>query len=971
MGLFSKRRSQDYQGFARYADEYNRHHDQAQTAQRAQSFTNASQAAVAALQMHQKQPAARPKPAQTRPIARANSLGGAPGGYARANSMQLYTYTPKASYTAGRAQPQRTASLRLNSLSGSVRLGPRRYVPQPVFPEEEEEEGEEMEGDVVITTKTTKVLDAQGRTRSITTETIRHMPDGLNVIETKTTNISRLNSRANSRTNSLQGGVSSVHHNAYNLNKIEEDLLDFDYTYLDHVPKARPAATNTSPDTLRTLRPDYSEPRKPVSMSPARNENRASSFSSTQSPRRLKSILKSSPSTAAAAAAASASAAVGNTDVPAYNQPELHHQSEPGATRHERPASLRLQPAPDIEPSHRLASLTSNGTSIKFLDKVETIPYTYNENYQEIANDEKHKKEQALQNNVDLYNRALQVAAEKVYGSPRSEMTQVSARSVQSPRSEDIQHFAEEKSEKKLRSDEKRSKVEASGVSKNYVYTNHHKDFSIRSLRNAGEEHHSSRKERAREEKRQMKEEEKKHAERLKEAEKQLKQEEKEAKKREKTPFSLFKRKKRESIGSSSMGSEEVRKSTSNDQLAVSLNNTESFKTPDASLPLPSAPPDEKLVSDASPKQPPAANIPVTGVAETLNLKNEAALHVPAKEVPVTINHIPSVALAANFNTQESSPAQPVSKQIDVESESEQPEHALAPVSTFDDDEDEFVDVPDNLGDDTDKRISTIPVLDQAKEARATDDTMTREEAAVSDLLLGSDTHRTSENFASIEPAMVADSRSSESIKIPERADLVRQPETPPSDVAVLDEPTYKTLAPKRIPSDELPTLVSGHNGVPQILTNTDRHVFQPKQDLNKGALSKTKEGSSNLADNAVPQTSMAGYTTSEKDMEISHNQQDTHQLESPVAVSPLLHSEPDTVEDAADSRALDKNIVNGTKIENHTQLQNVHEYDAAGEAERTETKDSGVKSGKQKANKKGNKFKRIIEKYFISDYSR
>ncbi|KAM9924063.1 hypothetical protein OXX80_011339, partial [Metschnikowia pulcherrima] len=67
MGLFSKRRSQDYQGFARYADEYNRHHDQAQTAQRAQSLTNASQAAVAALQMHQKQPAARPKPAQTRP----------------------------------------------------------------------------------------------------------------------------------------------------------------------------------------------------------------------------------------------------------------------------------------------------------------------------------------------------------------------------------------------------------------------------------------------------------------------------------------------------------------------------------------------------------------------------------------------------------------------------------------------------------------------------------------------------------------------------------------------------------------------------------------------------------------------------------------------------------------------------------------------------------------------------------------
>lgn len=127
----------------------------------------------------------------------------------RANSMK-YTYDPKPLYSAG---PKR-----------AVKKTPR-YM-EPVLHED----------DVVVTTKTTKVVDHLGRTRSITTETIRTMPDGLNVIETTTRNISRptlqvssrgnlrSNLRSNSRSNSLAG--------TYNLDKIDE-LHDFEYTYLD------------------------------------------------------------------------------------------------------------------------------------------------------------------------------------------------------------------------------------------------------------------------------------------------------------------------------------------------------------------------------------------------------------------------------------------------------------------------------------------------------------------------------------------------------------------------------------------------------------------------------------------------------------------------------------------------------------------------------------------------------------------
>lgn len=1013
MGLFTKRRSQDYQGFAKYTDEYNRHTQSAaaQNLQRAQSLSSASHAAMAALQKHQKQPpttaGTRPRVSQNRPAARANSLGG----YQRANSLQSYTYTPKASYVTGPArqqqqQPpqqyqQRTQSLRSNSLAS----GRRNFVAQPVFPEEDEEFlGEDGESDVVVTTKTTKVLDAQGRTRSITTETIRQLPDGSNIIETKTTNILRLGSRANSRANSLQGGPTGAHApgHTYSLKKIEEDLQDFEYNYLDHAP----------PRPLRGPEPVYEEPEplyeepepiaappvKAVSMSPVLAEYRSNSLTSTQSPRKLKSILKSSSSAANAAAAVAASTSSNpNSSSPSLpplagngtRQAPVHgprnHPDEASVTESEdsrkvrreplKPASLKLQPAPEIGTSHRHGSLTSAGNSIKFLDTVETIPYTYTENYAEIANEEKHKKEQALQNNVDLYTKALQVATEKVYGSPRVASGQFAAPAVtESPKSVNSQNFAEKKSEKKLKSDEKLSKTEASGVSKNYVYTNHHKDFSIRSLRDPGADHHSSRKERAKEEKKQLKEEEKEHAERLKAAErqakeeerqeaerakaaeKQKKQEEKEAKKREKSTFSLFKRNKRHgSVSGSSFGSFERKHSVPIEQVAPYIDPVSDRTTPQSnglsenhriSIPenVPSTPKAVPNVGKvAEPK--PAVSPPSS---KSKDFHNIPPVNVPVASAP---HEGPAKQDFSRLSNNTQVPSEP------------EPSLQLAKSQTFDEDDDEFVDVPDDIGDDTEKRVPVIPLLDRTGVASSVppENLANRPEIA--------DTNATST------------SKSSESIKIPERGDLERQPDTTlPAKTSKVDSiPAAENLVLKPISLEELPTLVSGDNGTPKVLNKRDHHVFQPR-DLNEikqdflgnvhhvytlDAMGKSESlsgKSPNFNKQTLDYQPQQTLPTPSSTLELSqkpnnHTLQPKQFNADNVKVPENVGS--DSILDVGEGHRVNPDAQHGYSIpqENTPQV---------------ETKENPEASeGTSKKKKKTSRFKKVIEKYFINSYPR
>ncbi|SGZ57300.1 CIC11C00000005320 [Sungouiella intermedia] len=522
-------------------------------------MNSASQAALAALQMHSKPTS--PAPAPLVSTHRSNSLSN----YGRSNSMRTYTYTPKPSYQTGPTyntaslslprQPhhpgptyQQVPSLRSNSLrSNSLRSGSLRNAPlqrpqsyhhrQNSADRSLAEEDDDADS-IVITTKTTKVVDSMGRTKSITTETIKTMPDGSNIIETKTTNISRPTSRSNSlRNNSLSHGIN----NNYNLDKIEEDLQDFDYTYLDHEdrnppPRLNDGNINQSPRTQKYIQ----EQRKaiaPVLHSPGKPEERAGSLSSNQSPKRLKSILKNSSSISYQSSPVQDSHEEASIqDVISQNEHTYSpHKKDPAALGHDFPQQTSV----------------ASGASIKFRETVETISYpAESHNLAELLREEALKKDLEKKKNVDMYSQAMRVAMERVYGR-NSEDNAGFHTPPQSPVVHEPGQDLDALAEKKLKKDHKRDKVESAGISKNYIYENHHRDFSVRSLRGGphGEEAHgSTRKERAKEEKRLLKEEEKRNAELLKAAEKERIKEEKFRKKKDKKPFSLFGKKKRKDV---------------------------------------------------------------------------------------------------------------------------------------------------------------------------------------------------------------------------------------------------------------------------------------------------------------------------------------------------------------------------------------------------------------------------------------
>lgn len=505
----NRQHKNEYQGFARYAD-YSPATPQQQAAARTQSLASASMAAAAALQLHAKP--AQPSGLQlSNPHYRTSSLSGN-----RSNSMRSYTYNPRPSYQTGPAARSNSLrsgvgshSLRSNSLglrqisrAGAQNAAAFRQAPYHPVPEEEQDDS------VVVTTKTTKVVDAYGRTTSITLETIRKLADGSNIIETKTTNISRPTSRSNSfRANSLSHGAAN-----HNLDKIDEDLQDFDYTYLEHDDGSPPRlnvvdkpAVFNSPKTDRYLQEqrkallDHSPPKK--------NDDRNASMVSTQSARRLKSILKSSSGMAAEDSL---------LDVVPY-------ASDQGK---------RLERSPNLKSTQM--SNASGTNSIKFHETVETISYPADErNVAVLQKEALAQEEQEKQKNVDLFAQAMKVAMRNVYGDS-GENTLETAPPPASPLLTQEQHPPSEVGElaaKKIKKDHKRGHVELGGVNKNYIYENHHKDFAVRSLRGANPTDASTRKKRVKEEMKLHKEEEKRQAELLKSAQKEKKKQEKALKK--------------------------------------------------------------------------------------------------------------------------------------------------------------------------------------------------------------------------------------------------------------------------------------------------------------------------------------------------------------------------------------------------------------------------------------------------------
>ena len=451
----------------------------------------------------------------------------------RSHSMRSYTYNPKASYQAGPSGP-RSASLRASSYHAPLlsRAGAQSAVKRQSNHYDQPERNED--GSVVVTTRTTKVVDSFGRTTSITKETVRRLADGSNIIETKTTNISRPTSRNSSLSSSVRAGSFHGHQGAgYNLDKIDEDLQDFDYTYLDSPPQLNESLGVSRLDVQkldmqrREYLPDIQREDEQY-LQEQRNAllERNGSITSAGSPKRLRSILKNSQGK------------VWPEDMDDRTS-DVHSDQYGAGKRHEV-----------TSPNMRAGQLSNaSGNSIKFRETVETISYSPEGHNTEVLQKEKLiKEEKEKQQNVDLYVRALQVATERVYGKADHKL--------ETPPDSPIPdaHVASKQvgalAAKKIKKDHKREDVELGGVNRNYIYENHHRDFSLHSLRGKEQESSTTRKKRAKQEMKMRKEEEKREAELLKAAQKEKKKQEKASKK--KKTLDLFGRSKRNSSVSDS-----------------------------------------------------------------------------------------------------------------------------------------------------------------------------------------------------------------------------------------------------------------------------------------------------------------------------------------------------------------------------------------------------------------------------------
>lgn len=514
----------------------------------------AGSAAMAALRLHQNSsplvPQSQPQQRQqqqqqhrqSQPRHRPQSQ--VPQKPARSNSLKTYVYHPKGSYTPGNANPRRYSSLNSSSFTPPQPVALRRVsslTSQNLakYDSKVYEENSEEEGEMVITTQTTKVVDSQGRVLSITTKTIKTLPDGSNIIETTTKNISRGNSRANSmRNNSIISGKDQ-----YNLQKIDEDLRDFEYDYeLDH--NLQPPIVSGDHETrdASQLESDMNHNAESLNLNVEPRSNSFVSKKSTDSSpiRPLKSILKSSRPEFEDEKSQHPYKALGSVETQGINNfgsPKAKSQKVASPTVNSPlTKSPVLSQGPLLSPTSKYddlrsnASVTASNNSIKFDDKVETIPI-----YQ---TDFKPKKQMT---DADMYNKALAVATEKILGS--------------SQRSNSLKSADQSSGDVQSRNSKERHKLEKkleilghSGVNDNYVYENHHKDFSSHSMRDNLNAKAPSRKERAKEEKRLQKEREKQ----LKLEEKQRKEEEKQKAKELKaqnraSKGGLFRRKRRNS----------------------------------------------------------------------------------------------------------------------------------------------------------------------------------------------------------------------------------------------------------------------------------------------------------------------------------------------------------------------------------------------------------------------------------------
>ncbi|ODV66843.1 hypothetical protein HYPBUDRAFT_166769 [Hyphopichia burtonii NRRL Y-1933] len=613
MGLFTPRRKRTEisQGFSKYTDEINRYQaGQPDTSRsnpaRTQSLTNgAGEAALAALRLHSlPQPPSNnytnprsPSNVRLNNVRRANSLNSSAYGQ-RSNSLRSYTYNPKPSYVVGQpsinSSPKRSNSVnsrslkppnrdqRLNSLNSnnSGHLKPL----QNLISEDNEYNEEE---DMIITTKTTKVVDSQGRVLSITTETIKTLPDGSNIIETTTKNISRNNSRSNSlRNNSLLSFSNHNNLNGYNLSKIDEDLQDFDYHYQLDNPNSNDLKLNTQ--ELKGLGSPLKESFHQERINSLNSSsNKPTGLEASPSKQPLKSILKNKlpPSSIQPlndnledsefkdAADSLDDLQDSNIKHPYKNltePPTLSNAEVEKSTPVKKTLRKQLSPknspiltSPNSFPANRNDDIISSNNSthsgsIKFSNEVETIPI-YQTTYKKpkIPSSSNHSTTKSTDNS-ELYDQAMKVAMERVYGkseipsSPKQNNNETFIQPPQinylgspqsSKRTSSITSNLSSLLENKSKKDKKVDEPSSPKIDSNYHYQNHHKDFVVHSLRDNPKQKQTSRKERAKEEKKLLKQMEKQRQDDSKKTEKESKKNK--SGKRISSGLNLFSRKKK------------------------------------------------------------------------------------------------------------------------------------------------------------------------------------------------------------------------------------------------------------------------------------------------------------------------------------------------------------------------------------------------------------------------------------------
>ena len=139
--------------------------------------------------------------------------------------MGTYVHTPKTSYSAGPKQ-YRSASM-LSTQRSLHHIG--EHDDQSSLRALSLLQESPITQEDIIRTKTITHVDQFGNTQSITTEVVRALPDGSNIIE-KTVDFSRPNSRCNSTRLLL---FIPSEHDVHSMSRINEELNDFADSYLE------------------------------------------------------------------------------------------------------------------------------------------------------------------------------------------------------------------------------------------------------------------------------------------------------------------------------------------------------------------------------------------------------------------------------------------------------------------------------------------------------------------------------------------------------------------------------------------------------------------------------------------------------------------------------------------------------------------------------------------------------------------